>query len=107
MEVIVVYITFPTIESARHIGTLLVEKQLAACVNLVPKIESIYLWEGETKIDGEVLAMIKTTEARFSQLESAVRDAHPYDIPEMIAVNVSRGSEDYLNWVRDQMEGHH
>lgn len=107
MEVIVVYITFPTIESARHIGTLLVEKQLAACVNLVPKVESIYLWEGETKIDGEVLAMVKTTGARFSQLESAVRDAHPYDIPEMIAVNVSLGSEDYLNWVRDQMEGHH
>lgn len=107
MEVIVVYITFPSIESARQIGTALVEKQLAACVNLIPQVESIYQWDGETKNDHEVLAMVKTTKGRFSQLEVAVQELHPYDTPELIAVEVKLGSEDYLNWVQDQMTGHH
>mgnify|MGYP000194560166 CR=1 FL=1 len=107
MEVIVVYITFPTIESARQIGTVLVEKQLAACVNLIPKVESIYEWDGETKNDQEVLALVKTTAGRFTQIEAAVKELHPYDTPEMIATEVKMGSESYLNWVQDQMTGHH
>lgn len=100
-------ITFPTIESARQIGTLLVGKQLAACVNLLPKVESIYLWEGKMKHDAEVLAMLKTTQSRFGQLEAAVRELHPYANPEIIALGVTQGSEDYLNWVKDQLVGHH
>ena len=107
MEVIVVYITFPTVESARQIGTVLIEKQLAACVNLLPKVESIYSWRGEVRKDAEVLAMVKTTAARFTQLEAEVLELHPYENPEIIAVPVSQGSEAYLNWVQDQIEGHH
>lgn len=107
MEVIVVYITFPSLESARQIGTVLVEKQLAACVNLIPQVESIYQWDSEVKSDKEVLAMVKTTRSRFTQLEAEVAALHPYDVPELIGVDVKCGAEDYLNWVEDQITGHH
>ena len=107
MEVILVYINFPNKECARQIGTALIEKQLAACVNIIPKIESIYQWEGKICVEEEVMAMVRTTASRYKQLEEYVVNNHPYDTPEVIAVPLSNGSEPYLNWVQDMMEGHH
>ena len=100
-------INFPNRESARHIGTALIEKQLAACVNIIPEVESIYQWEGEVKTENEVMAIAKTTASRYKQLEAYVLENHPYDVPEVIGLPLSQGSESYLNWVQDQMEGHH
>ncbi|PQJ29903.1 divalent-cation tolerance protein CutA [Rubritalea profundi] len=107
MEVILVYINFPNRESARQIGTGLIEKQLAACVNIIPEVESIYQWKGEVKVENEVMVIVKTTASRYKQLEAFVLEKHPYDVPEVISLPLSQGSESYLNWVQDKMEGYH
>lgn len=107
MDVILVYINFPTLEKARQIGAVLIEEQLAACVNIIPSIESIYSWKGEICNESEVMVIAKTTSSRFTQLEARVIELHPYDTPEIVGQDLDRGSDKYLNWVRDQMEGHH
>jgi len=98
-QVLVVLCTFPDLPQARQIGTALVEKQLAACVNLVPGVESIFRWEGAVSREGEVLAVIKTTAGRLSALERELSERHPYDLPEVLALPVAGGSEAYLKWV--------
>ena len=104
-DVQVVLCTFPDLPRARQIGTLLVEKQLAACVNLIPAVESIFRWEGKVQAEKEVLAVIKTTSGRFAELERELLLLHPYDVPEVLALPVGAGSEAYLKWVRDETRG--
>ena len=101
MPEILVISTFPDIEKARQIGTILVEKQLAACVNLIPSAESIYRWKDEVETAQEVVAFIKSTRSRYPQLEAEVLQRHPYDVPEIIAVDISQGLPDYLRWISD------
>ena len=96
----VVLCTFPDLPQARQIGTALVERQLAACVNLVPGIESIYQWEGKICHETEILAVFKVAAERFEDFEAALQELHPYDIPEVLALPVAAGSERYLDWVR-------
>lgn len=91
--------TFPDLDQARQIGAALVERQVAACVNLLPGVESIYRWEGKVERAGEVLGLIKTT--RYSDLESAIRELHPYEVPEIIALPVAAGLPAYLAWVAE------
>jgi periplasmic divalent cation tolerance protein len=93
----VVLCTFPDIEQARQIGAALVERQVAACVNLIPGVESIYRWEGKIERAGEVLALIKT--ARYADLEAAIRELHPYEVPEIIALPIAAGLPAYLHWL--------
>ena len=100
--VLVVFCTFPNPEKARQIGTLVVERQLAACVNLVPGIESIYEWDGKVCREEEVLGVFKTSEERFEALREALVEAHPYEVPEVVALPVTAGSAPYLDWVRGQ-----
>jgi periplasmic divalent cation tolerance protein len=97
-DVMVVLCTFPDIEQARQIGAALVERQVAACVNLLPGVESIYRWEGKVEKAGEVLAFIKTT--RYPELEAAIRELHPYEVPEILALE-TEGLPAYLQWVAD------
>lgn len=97
--VVVVFCTFPDQEVARQIGTALVERQLAACVNLLPGVESIYRWQGQVHRDPEVLALIKTTAGAYPALEATLRDLHPYEVPEVLALPVLAGSAAYLAWV--------
>ncbi len=100
METIrIVLCTFPDADSARQIGTSLVEKQLAACVNLVPGIESIYRWQGKIETAGEVLAIFKTTAAAFPAFKEALADLHPYDVPEIVALEPTAVAETYARWV--------
>ncbi|MCE9520324.1 MAG: divalent-cation tolerance protein CutA [Verrucomicrobia bacterium] len=103
MEIIVVLCTFPSLESARQIGAALVEAQLAACVNLGPAVESIYRWQGKVETASEVPAMIKTTREGFSALEQKLRELHPYEVPEIIALPAECVSEDYARWVHDSV----
>ena len=98
-DVMIVLCTFPDIEQARQIGAALVERQVAACVNLLPGVESIYRWEGEVERAGEVMGIIKTT--RYEDLEAAIRELHPYEVPEIVSLTVGAGSADYLKWVED------
>ena len=93
----VVLCTFPDIEQARQIGAALVERQVAACVNLLPGVESIYRWEGKVEQAAEVLGIIKTT--RYAELEAAIRELHPYQVPEILALEVAGGLPAYLAWV--------
>ncbi|MFT4548082.1 MAG: periplasmic divalent cation tolerance protein [Verrucomicrobiales bacterium] len=105
MPAILVLATFPDIEKARQIGTALVEKQLAACVNLIPNVESIYRWEGKVETASEVQALIKTTSDRYPELEKAICDLHPYEVPEIIAVEIAAGLPAYLRWVESEAPG--
>lgn len=91
--------SFPDIDSARQIGTLLVERQLAACVNLLPGAESIYHWQGKVESASEVLAIFKTTEILRSDFEEALAEAHPYEVPEIIALEPSAVSAPYRAWL--------
>jgi periplasmic divalent cation tolerance protein len=99
MEAVVVLCTFPDLDQARQIGAALVERQVAACVNLLPGVESIYRWEGKVERAGEVLALIKTT--RYPDLEAALRELHPYEVPEILALPVAAGLPAYLAWLAE------
>lgn len=97
-ELRLVLCTFPDVDTARQIGTTLVEMQLAACVNLISAVESIYRWKGQVESAAEVLAVFKTTEASYSEFASALSAAHPYDVPEIIAISPSAVADSYLAW---------
>jgi periplasmic divalent cation tolerance protein len=98
-DVRVILCTFPNLEQARQIGTVLVETQLAACVNLLPAVESIYRWQGTVETSTEVLAIFKTTTAAFSAFEKALIELHPYEVPEIIAIEPSAVAGTYAAWV--------
>ena len=101
-EVLLVFCTFPDAEKARQIGTHLVAMQYAACVNLLPGVESIYRWEGKVHNETEVLAVFKTARIAFAQLSGELKKLHPYDQPEIVALPVADGDAGYLGWVTDQ-----
>ena len=89
----------PDEASAQALGTMLVSKRLAACVNVLAPCRSVYRWQGEIESVQEVPLLIKTTTARYADLEAAIRAAHPYELPEIIAVPVAHGLPEYLSWV--------
>jgi periplasmic divalent cation tolerance protein len=97
----VVLITAPSEEVARSIARALVEERLAACVNLVPGLTSIYRWQGEVVEDKEVLLIAKTTTFAFKRLKERVLALHPYSVPEIIALPIAEGHGAYLDWLRE------
>lgn len=96
---LVVLVTVPDLETARHIGRTLVEERLAACANIVPGLVSIYRWEDQINEDPELLLLLKTRLERYEELEGRVKQLHPYTLPEIIALQVHSGSVDYLHWI--------
>src|SRR6266436_5510156 len=98
-EPIVVLMTAASREEANRIAEMLVAAQLAACVQILPEIESVYRWQGEVKREKEILVLAKSTRSRFDELESRVRAMHSYDTPEIVAVAVVDVSEPYLKWL--------
>lgn len=98
-DVLLILCTFPDSEQARQIGTLLVEKQLAACVNLIPAVESIYRWQGNVETATEVLAIFKTTATAFPAFDQALAELHPYEVPEIIALSPEKIAAPYRAWV--------
>lgn len=103
MEVIVVLCTFPSHELARQTGTILVEAQLAACVNLCPSVESIYRWEGKVESSQEVLTLMKTTAELYPRLEARLKALHPYEVPEIIALPATQVLPAYGRWVQESV----
>ena len=103
-----VYCTVGAEEKAKEIGRQLVTERLAACVNIVPGLFSIYRWKGEVETDEEVLLLLKTTAHRFGALEKRLRELHPYETPEIIATEIREGSKAYLDWIGDSVleDGH-
>lgn len=96
---LVVLSTFPSPEKAAEVAQILVEEQLAACVNLAPTVRSIYRWDDAIQDETETLAIIKTVRERYEQLASRLVALHPYDVPEVIALPVADGHAAYLAWV--------
>ena len=97
-----VYVTCPDIETARRIARALVEHFEAACVNIVPGMESVYRWQGKIEIDSELLLLIKTRAEQVPALQARVTALHPDDVPEMVAVPIIEGSAAYLDWLDEQ-----
>lgn len=98
----VVLSTAPSDGVARRIARAVVEERLAACVNVVPGVTSIYRWDGAVQEDSEVLMVMKTRAERVGELAARVRDLHEYALPEVIALPIDAGSEEYLRWVREE-----
>jgi len=98
---IVIYITAPDEDEAARIARALVEARLAACVNILRNVRSIYTWQGNIEDDSEVLMVVKTKRNLFDTLSAKVKELHSYDVPEIIALPVVEGSEEYLKWLRE------
>ncbi len=98
---LIVLCTCPDEDIAVAIGRVLVERCLAACVNVSGHVRSIYRWNDELAEDSEVLMIIKTTRAAYADLEAAIIEQHPYELPEVIAVPIERGFKRYLAWIDD------
>jgi len=101
----VVFITASSEEEAKKIATALVEENLAACVSIVPKIRSIYRWEGKVMEEEEHLLIAKTSKKKFADLSRSVKKLHSYKTPEIIAIDVADGLKPYLDWIDQSLEG--
>lgn len=100
-----VLVTVPSEEEGGRIARVLVGEGLAACVNIVPRVRSVYRWKGKIQEDAESLLIIKTLDAMLQDLERRVVGLHSYDVPEVIALPIDRGREDYLDWLEGCCKG--
>lgn len=101
---VIVFITAGSVDEAKAIARGLVEDRLAACVSLVPAVTSFYVWEGRLCEEGEVLLMVKTTRQAWDHLVRRVKELHSYQVPEIIAIPLWKGSPDYLNWIQGHVQ---
>ena len=98
-----VFTTCASLDEARKLAHALVEQQLAACVNIIPQVESVYRWQGKTETAAEFFLLIKTTEGAFEQLRNTLIELHSYDVPECIKLAIEDGSEAYLRWIGESV----
>ncbi len=101
---IVIFITVPSLEVGKNIADLIVEKKLGACVNITSEINSVYFWNGNIEKDDEHLLIIKSRKDKFKELEEEVKKVHPYTVPEIIAMPIILGSNNYLNWIDETLD---
>lgn len=100
-DIMVILSNTESAESAARMARELVQRKLAACVNVIPGVRSFYRWKGEITEDGEHLMVIKTRRSLFDSVRVCLREIHPYDLPEIIGLPVQEGDADYLDWVRE------
>ena len=98
-ETVVILVTAPDAATLEELGGRIVEERLAACLNIVPSIASVYRWQGRVERASEALAVIKTTSARAPALVARIRELHPYELPEVLTLPVAGGSRAYRDWV--------
>ena len=101
MDVLIAFCTFPDAEVARKIVREIVDFRLVACGNIIPKIHSIYRWQGKVESADEVLAIFKLGAQRYREFETKLRALHPYDVPEIISYKIDNGLPEYLRWVTE------
>jgi len=100
-EYVVVLTTLPVDADGQAFGRAIVEERLAACVNLLAPMESVYRWEGRVEYESERQIIVKTSRDRLAALWDRVRELHPYEVPEFIVLPIADGNEAYLRWIRD------
>jgi periplasmic divalent cation tolerance protein len=98
---IVVFVTTPSEEEATRMSRSLVEARLVACANVLPRVRSIFRWEGKVTEEQESLIVLKTRSSLMKPLEKAIKKMHSYSVPEIIAIPIAQGSAEYLSWIRD------
>lgn len=101
MDKIAILVTASNADEAAKIGRALVDEGFAACANIVEGVRSIYRWKGEVCDDRECLMLVKTTAVNFDAIEKRVRELHSYEVPEVIAIPIVKGSKPYLDWVEE------
>lgn len=99
-DCLIVFNTCPDADTATRIANHLVDQRLASCVNVIPGLQSTYIWNNVRETTTECLLMIKTTRAAYDGLERSIREIHPYELPEVIAVSVDTGLAGYLSWIQ-------
>jgi periplasmic divalent cation tolerance protein len=99
MDALLILTNCPDEESANAIALAVVEEKLAACVNILPRVQSIYRWQGTVESASEIPLLIKSTAANYPALEKRIAELHPYDVPEIIALPITHGLPAYLNWL--------
>jgi periplasmic divalent cation tolerance protein len=104
-DCVIVWTTIGKTADGRGMASILVTERLAACVNVLPEMESIYRWRGQVETDIERQLVMKTTAARVPALKARVHDLHGYEVPEFIVTPIVGGSDAYLNWIRDSTAG--
>ncbi|UCG44511.1 MAG: divalent-cation tolerance protein CutA [candidate division WOR-3 bacterium] len=97
--------TVPTGQDGRRLAQALVEEKLAACIQVLGPMQSSFHWQGKVEIAAEYLCLIKTTSDAFDRLKDRVKELHPYDVPELIAVPITAGSEEYIAWLKSSVSG--
>ena len=105
LDAIAVFITAPNRDEAAQLAEALVNDKLAACVQILPEMTSVYRWQGKIERQPECLIIAKTTNARFVELETRVRTLHSYEVPEIVAVPIVTGSKPYLEWLASSVAG--
>ncbi|MDH3325344.1 MAG: divalent-cation tolerance protein CutA [Gammaproteobacteria bacterium] len=101
-EFLLVQTSCPDNDSAIVLAQRIIKEKVAACVNVLPPVTSIYEWKGEIKQDSEVLLLIKIQKCRYPDLQALICATHPYELPEVIAVPISEGLPEFLSWIRDE-----
>ncbi len=101
VAVSIVLVTVPDRRTARRVANAVLEARLAACVQILPGLESHYLWKGRMEIGQEWLLILKTRRSRLTALQRTVRDIHPYETPQFVAVDIDSGGADYLEWIAE------
>ena len=102
---LVVFITTSSYDEARKIASALVDQRKAACVNIVPKVNSLFRWKGKIEEAEESLMMVKTRAEFFPDVVSTVKSIHSYEVPEIIALPIVEGNAEYLSWLKEETEG--
>jgi len=104
MEYYIFLVTVPNIEEGKKIANILVESKLAACVNIIQNVISIYRWQGNIERENEMLLIIKTTENKCDLIVQKVREIHSYSNPECVAFKIEKGSKKYLDWIKEVVD---
>ena len=104
-RVLIVFVTASSRREAERIGRAVVTEKLAACVNIIPAVNSIFRWQAKVRKSREALLVLKTTRERYKSLEKAILSQHSYEVPEILAIAVAAGLNQYIGWVREETTG--
>jgi periplasmic divalent cation tolerance protein len=104
-DAIIVFTTTPNEDEARSLAGLIVERRLAACVQVLPRMTSVYVWDGAVQTEAEHLLLIKTLQEKFDELAEFIRSNHTYTVPEIVAVRAEGVSESYFKWINETVAG--